>query len=268
MLSQTNRHERDSRITFDESTHTYAIDGSSDKVISVTTLIHSHFPHFKPYEIITKMRNNKNGMPLKYHNMSDEQIIKQWNDNGKEASQLGTSIHKSVELFYDQKDHISSTDFIEMIKFNDIVGQHTVEFYHFLKFNESVKDRLRPYRTEWSIFRTELKLAGQLDMLYEIINEPGYYALYDWKRVKEIKMENRYEKGLKGLSHLDHCNYNHYSIQLNIYKRILETLYGLKIKEMCLVILHPDNDTFKLVKIHEMKKEINYIFKERKKNLL
>ena len=264
MLSEKNKHERDSRIVFDEPTHTYSIDGSNHKVISVTTLIHHYFPEFKPYEIITKMRKSKNGMPLKYQNMSDEEIIKQWNDNGKEASQLVTSLHKSIELYYEKE----PIDFIEMIKFNDIVEQHTVEFYYFLKFNETVKDRLRPYRTEWSIFRSELKLAGQLDMLYEIIDEPGQYALYDWKRVKEIKFENKYEKGFYKLNHLDHCNYNHYSIQLNIYKRILETLYGLKIKEMCLVVLHPDNDTFKLVEIHEMKKEIDYIFKERKKNLL
>jgi hypothetical protein len=33
---------------------------------------------------------------------------------------------------------------------------------------------------------------------------------------------------------------------------------------MCLVILHPDNDSFITIPVHEMKKEIDYIFKERK----
>ena len=45
-LNRLNPHLRDSRITFDESTHIYAIDGSSEKVMSVTTLIHTYFPHF------------------------------------------------------------------------------------------------------------------------------------------------------------------------------------------------------------------------------
>jgi len=31
-----------------------------------------------------------------------------------------------------------------------------------------------------------------------------------------------------------------------------------------LVILHPDNDSFITIPVHEMKKEIDYIFKERK----
>ena len=55
-----------------------------------------------------------------------------------------------------------------------------------------------------------------------------------------------------------------YMIQLNVYKRLLETLYGLSIVEMCLVILHPDNDSFITIPVYEMKKEIDYIFKERK----
>jgi hypothetical protein len=52
-----NEHPRDSRITFDESTHTYYIDGSSENVISVTTLIHSYFPKFNADDVIKKMRS-------------------------------------------------------------------------------------------------------------------------------------------------------------------------------------------------------------------
>ena len=251
MLEFLNPHERDSRISFNEETHTYSIDGSSEGITSVTTLIHKHFPHFDPHDIIQKMRNSKNGIPEKYKNMSDDEIKLQWSENGKEASGKGTKIHKSIELFYN----------------NEEVPEKPTEFMYFLDFHESIKDRLIPYRTEWSIFRKDLNLAGQLDMLYTIKDQEGKYALYDWKRSKEIKTENKFEKGLGKLSHLDHCNYNHYSIQLNIYKRILETLYGLSITEMCLVILYPENDTFKLYPVKEMKKEIDYIFNERKKEL-
>ena len=251
-LSTLHPHPRDSRIVFDEPTHTYSIDGSSEGVISVTTLIHAHFPHFDADTVIRNMRNGRNGLPEKYKGMSDEEIKQQW--SGKEASGQGTRLHKSIELFYNDD-------------MNYMYEEQPKEFHHFLAFHETIKHRLTPYRTEWSIFRTELGLAGQLDMLYSINGADGEdkkYALYDWKRSKEIKMENRYEKGKGGLSHLDHCNYSHYSIQLNVYKRLLETLYGLSIVEMCLVILHPDNDSFITIPVHEMKKEIDYIFKERK----
>ena len=255
-LSNLHPHPRDSRIVFDEPTHTYSIDGSSEGIISVTTLIHAHFPHFDADTVIRNMRNGRNGLPEKYKGMSDEEIKQQWSDSGKEASGQGTRLHKSIELFYNDD-------------MNYMYEEQPKEFHHFLAFHDTIKHRLTPYRTEWSIFRTELGLAGQLDMLYSINGADGdgeekKYALYDWKRSKEIKMENRYEKGKGGLSHLDHCNYSHYSIQLNVYKRLLETLYGLSIVEMCLVILHPDNDSFITIPVHEMKKEIDYIFKERK----
>lgn len=256
LLSSKNSHPRDSRVTFDEPTHTYSIDGSSDGICSVTTLIHQYFPHFDPDDVILKMRNSRNGMPEKYARMTNSQIKELWNENGKEASGKGTMLHKRIELFYND---IETADELTIAK----------EFSYFLAFNETIKHRLEPYRTEWSIFRKELNLAGQLDMLYKIKREDGSYtggfALYDWKRSKEIKMDNSYEKGLGILSHLDHCNYVHYSIQLNIYKRMLETLYDIQVDEMCLVILHPDNESFITIQVNEMKREINMIFKERKK---
>lgn len=253
-LSQKYPHERDSRISFDEPTHTYKIDGSSEGVISVTTLIHHHFPQFNADEVLKKMRNSRNGLADKYKGLSDDQIKSQWSESGKEASGKGTKMHKSIELFYNDD-------------FDYIYEDQPTEFMYFIAFHETVKHRLTPYRTEWSIFRGDIKLAGQLDMLYSINGQEGKYALYDWKRSKEIKLENKFEKGLGKLSHLDNCNYNHYSIQLNVYKRILETLYGLSIVEMVLVILHPDNKSFQLFEVKEMKNEIDYIINERKKEV-
>ena len=82
MLSQKNKHERDDRISFDEKTHTYYVDGSSEGIISTTTLIHHHFPKFDADKIL-KLMKNKNE---KYPNMSDEEIKMTWQKNGKNAS--------------------------------------------------------------------------------------------------------------------------------------------------------------------------------------
>lgn len=252
LLAQKHPHSRDTRITFDETCHVYTIDGSSKNVISVTTLIHSHFPRFNPDEVIKGMR--KKGLADKYKDMSDAQIKQLWSENGKIASGRGTKLHKRIENFYNEVPD-------EPCELTD------TPFGYFLNFHETIKDRLEPYRTEWSIFRDDIKLAGQLDMLYKVKGSDCEYALYDWKCVQEIKLENRFEKGNGKLNHLDHCNYNHYSIQLNVYKRLLETLYNLSIVEMFLVILHPDNDTYQLVKVEDMKSEIDSIFTERKKTL-
>lgn len=247
LLSEINKHERDDRISFEEKTHTYYVDGSSDGIISTTSLIHHHFPKFEPDKILKIMKNKQ----IKYPNMSDEQIKECWNKNGKNASENGTKVHKMIENYYNE---IKNKD--EDIK----------EFKYFLNFNETIKYKFEPYRTEWSVFDGEIDLAGQIDMLYKIKDKDSY-ALYDWKRVKEIKKENIYEKGLGKLSFIDHCNYNHYSLQLNIYKRILETRYNIKVSEMALVILHPENDNYILEKINDMSEYIDIIFNERKNEI-
>ena len=260
-LEEKNPHPRDIRVTFDEPTHIYTIDGSSDGVISVTTLIHKHFPHFDPDDVLKKMRASLKGLNEKYKGLSDNEIKQLWNENGKHASERGTRLHKRIELYYNE------VEVADLSKLSLNETEISKEFQHFLNFNETIKNRLEPYRTEWSLFRKDLKLAGQLDMLYRIKKNPTKFALYDWKCVQEIKMDNRFEKGFGGLKHLDHCNYFHYSVQLNIYKRILETLYDINVVEMFLVILHPDNDSYKLVEIKELKREIDYIFKLRKKEV-
>lgn len=241
MLSKKNKHERDDRIRFEESTHTYYVDGSSDGIISTTTLIHNYFPKFDSNKVLRFMKNKKE----KYPEMSDYQIKKSWEENGKKASELGTNMHKMIENFYNEIDN------------SDI----SIEYQHFLKFNDHIKETLEPYRTEWSVFDGTIELAGQIDMVYKKKN--GEYAIYDWKRVKEIKKENKYEKGLGKLSSLDNCNYNHYSLQLNIYKRLLETRYDIKISDMVLVILHPENETFILENVKDMTEYIDIIFQER-----
>ena len=43
------------------------------------------------------------------------------------------------------------------------------------------------------------------------------------------------------ISHIPYTNFFHYSLQLNVYKRILEKNYNKKVKEMFLVCLHPEN---------------------------
>lgn len=247
-LSEKNKHERDERISFDEKTHTYYVDGSSDGIVSTTTLIHHHFPKFDADKVLKLMKNKSE----KYPGMTDEQIKNTWASNGKNASGNGTKMHKMIENFYNG------------IK-NDEEDEKSKEFQYFLSFNETIKDTFEPYRTEWSVFDGLIDLAGQIDMLYK--KKDGTFALYDWKRVKEIKKDNVYEKGLGKLNNLDHCNYVHYSLQLNIYKRILETRYDISVSEMALVVLHPDNNNYILEKVKDMSKYIDIIFKERKEEI-
>ena len=54
---------------------------------------------------------------------------------------------------------------------------------------------------------------------------------------------------IEGLSHIHDSNYWHYTLQLNIYKYTLETKYDLIVRDLHLVVIHPENDTNNYEKI-------------------
>ena len=58
----------------------------------------------------------------------------------------------------------------------------------------------------------ELQLAGSIDMFYK--NEDGTLSIYDWKRCKEIKKYNSFEKAkTECIKHLPNSNFGiiHYN---------------------------------------------------------
>lgn len=244
-LKKFNTHERDSRIFFDEEPHIYYIDGCCKGYISSTTIIHSFFGQFNADLVAKKMVATKN---VKYKNMTVDEIKEQWELNRIESSTAGTLLHKNVEEFY-----------------NDIpVCNESVEYGFFLNFQTDYKD-LTPYRTEWEIFDEEHKIAGSIDMIFKDVH--GYYWIADWKRSKEIKKFNKYQKGKPPLEHMDDCNFNQYSLQLNLYKYILEKHYGISIFGMFLVVLHPNNRNYVKLDVECKQKEISWILTERKNQM-
>ena len=232
-LANLNPHERDSHILFDEGPHVYTIDGDSD-FMSVTTWNHSHFPHFDADKIITNMMNSKKWSQSKYYGQTRQEIKAGWNKNGQEASKAGTKMHYDIECFYNEED-------VE-------VEEDCVEWKYFEKFEEEIGQNLEPYRTEWMIWDKELKFAGSIDMIFR--NPDGTLLIYDWKRCKNIKKDNRWQGATTDcISHLPDTNYWHYSLQLNTYKYLLEKNYGEKVVGMYLVCLHPNNANKSYIKI-------------------
>lgn len=247
-LQLENKHKRDERIRFEEKPHLYYIDGSTDGYISATTLIHSFFDKFDSDKIINKMMESPYWSTSKYYGLSKDTIKKIWERNGKEVAYAGTKMHLHIEHFYNDVD----------------VRDESIEFKYFLKFYDD-HPQLKAYRTEWTIFDTTLKLAGSIDMLY--IDDNGDYHIYDWKRCKKIDKENKYQKALYPINYLDDCNYVHYSLQLNLYRKLLKLNYNIEVKSMFLVQLHPENNSYVKYECPIMDKEIMIIFASRLINL-
>lgn len=231
-LATVHAHPRDPKITFVEEGHIYTIEGMPGHPVSVTTLIHKFFPEFDADMVIEKMMKGRNWTASKYYGKTKEEIKAGWNANGEEASRLGTLMHADIE------------NYLNGVPVHD---PDTVEFGYFMTFwtqFQAVNPRFVPYRTEWLVYDEDKRIAGSIDCV--LSNSDNQIVILDWKRSKEIKTSNRFEKGYAPFQALDNCNYNHYRLQLNIYRHILETKYGQTVVGMFIVVFHPLNDSFVL----------------------
>ena len=200
-----NKYALDDRIQFEPIKHEYFIDGSKDNVISVTTYLHKFFSPFITKSMAEICSNSKTS---EYSGQPIEEIIKIWDDIREEGSRKHSAIDQYLRgLEPDSKPPYS--------------------FYKFMEKNNT----FIPYRTEWVIFDCESRIAGQVDALFKAGDK---YILVDWKNTKQIRTEAyRNKTGIHKLSRdiLD-CNYQHYSLQLNIYRHIIEKNTGIHIDEM------------------------------------
>ena len=108
------------------------------------------------------------------------------------------------------------------------------------------------------VYHDEWGFAGSIDMIFE--NSDGSLDIYDWKRSKAIRKDNRFECATEEcISHLPNANFWHYALQLNTYKAILEDKYGKQVRGLYLVCLHPNNfnKSFLRFKVPHLAMEMN-----------
>jgi hypothetical protein len=259
-LAVVNAHPRDERIQFEEATHAYTVDGVRKGWTSCTGFLHNFFGHFDADAVITKMMSSPKWIESKYYGMTAEQIKKQWADKGLAASTAGTRMHLDIEHFYNAMPSGKS-----MEEADDWTPCEGAEWNYFCDYQREWGSQFTPFRTEWLVFDEEHKVSGSIDMVYK--KADGTLAIYDWKRTEELKTENRFQSGKGPVSHLPDTNYWHYSLQLNVYRYILQKHYGVVVSELALVVLHPDNSTWRVVKLNMLDDEVLGMMAARKRAL-
>jgi ATP-dependent exoDNAse (exonuclease V) beta subunit len=273
ILKQFNSHQRDQNIQFIEKGHQYIISMDKNSIYtSVTTFIHRLFSPFDADKIIEKMMKSKSWKEgHRYWNMTSEQIKHQWSNNGSNVSQLGTNLHYEIECFMNNANLIPNYTHFDLL--NDYFKLYaeniqTKEWSYFIEFVQD-NPNLKPYRTEWTIYHEDLKLAGSIDMVYE--NPDKTLVIYDWKRVNNITPVNNFNQYSINtlICHIPDSNFWHYALQLNIYKAILEEKYQKKVVGLYLVRIHPETEekTYELINIPFLTLEIKDLFEERKRDL-
>ena len=272
-LSKLVPHPRDASIQFVESTHTYYVQfvpgekHSSEHILSVSGLVHHYFPSFNAEEIVKKLGPKTRN--LKYKGMTNEEIIHQWTESGRIASEIGTKFHFLLECSY------NGMDLTPFHSYN-VVQQ----FLHW-RNDWPIKHSWVPFRTEMRLF-TDLstRVTGTADALFAHEHQDPssgvlQLIMVDWKFSKEIKRSNFFERGFGVCAGLDNCNYSTYQLQQNMYKYILEHFYfdweykghtyaKVSVVKMMLAVFHDVRPDYEAIELPDCQLLIGAMLKDRK----
>ena len=213
-------------IVFNELAHSYHYNGV--KCTSVTQLISNYKKKFET-EIIASKYALKNGLSI-------DEVLTDWDLKRDTANARGTELHKYAELKfackeYDVSEEQLSTDLKSKID----------------SFYEMSKGRLIPVASELIVGDSDKSLCGMIDQIFYNVKAKEF-QIWDYKTNKEINMSSKYKsKMINGLNHLEECEYNTYSLQLSIYKKIIEKNTSLKIGKSYLCWINEENDSYQII---------------------
>ncbi len=229
---------QDADIEFIEEGHKYIYKGV-EEFTPVSSLYSSFFKEFDAKGIAAnKARNSRK---------SAEEFLEEWECVRVKASSVGTFMHRQIENTINGRPVERFINFDFVGKFSEVHETMDVdrEMTYFNAFMKQLKPV--PFRTEWCVFDPDNKVAGTIDFICR--NADGTFEMFDWKRSQKVDPNGKGfngNKGINGLETVDDTPFWHYVLQQNTYSYILEKHYGIEVKGMHLVVLHPDYSNFKV----------------------
>lgn len=202
-------------IYLDEPTHIYHHKVHTDvKFTSCTTIVKDYWNPFDSRGVATKLTK----FVKKYRHYSVDELLDVW----KKKGEFGTKVHLEMEDYIIKGDE-PETSFAKH-------GRAWLD-----KAYPKDKFKLMP---EIIVYDLDLQISGMIDLLVIHI-ETGIGMLVDWKTNTNISRKGF--NNLKGphplTQHMPDCNHMHYTCQLSLYRKLLETRYGMRIDAQALVWL-------------------------------
>jgi hypothetical protein len=252
ILEIVTKRQLELELTFEEETHTYTMKDVEGKLRSDWPSVSKVLKHFyTPFPADKIAEKKSDGDPE-----VKEQLLKEWADAGKYATNMGSRTHfllekKSLEMFGVDKEvrqPIFECDFIQILKSDSMVSAGT----DFLKLMEERGAILLD--TEMVLGDCELGYTGQPDKMWLIYNpttkEIGL-IITDWKTNKPKNFEsNQWTKNMvHPYNTLPDNALGHYFVQLPLYcKLLLKMLEGSEYENIKvfggIVVLVKDDGTF------------------------
>lgn len=224
------KEEVDVYFKAEDHSYSYVRNGEIIPLKGVTSTISKYHSPFNAKVVALNIVNSKNYSKGKYSGMTVENIVKSWKATGDH----GREMHSCIEKILNNEDLTP----IEREKYSK-------ELSIYEKFMGEYKP-LEIHLSEVNVFSTSLELSGTLD--YITFSPDGRAQLLDWKRTPTMDAVSYDGKKMKSpFNDLDDCKVSRYSLQLNVYRELLESNYTINgnpvtVESMKIVSIHPDND--------------------------
>jgi hypothetical protein len=232
-----------SPIKFLEDTHQYINIETNEEYCSVSKLLGRYKEKFDA-ENISKWVAKKRGV-------SQEEILKEWEDNKNFACDRGTDFHAALENY---------------VKYGEVdpLYKKIIEKFQ-LKVEKYIPNISEVY-SEKLLYNHDFKIAGTGDLLFEL--EDGTFIIGDFKTNKKFRFGSDYGKWMKApLNHLSECEFNTYALQLGIYGFMNEILTKKKCKGLLIFWLDMNTGNWEVIPTNFMKHEIILMLNHYKKNI-
>lgn len=231
-------------VFFIDKNHTYKINGDDAKC-SVTTLLKKYTPEFKgekPAKAIAAKRG-----------LSVDDVLREWDYKKEYSCHKGTEFHKFAENYLARKrvsldenaakQFFMSKNSMSVIEdFKSYKKEMTGMISNFLKFYNWYKEIYSIVKSELVIGDPDTKICGTIDNL-SLNEKTGELAIFDYKTNQNIKTEGyKKETLLDPFNHLQNCEMVKYSLQLWIYKLILEKNTPYKVGDLYIVWVAKENN--------------------------
>lgn len=226
----------DFSVYFDETAHQYYIDTEKnaeywEKVPSVTQFVGHYTPPFDT-DKIAALSARKQGKTA-------DAVKAEWEAKKNAACEMGTRVHLN------QEKHIKGlTDYTPPKDDRE----RRIMAFGWQAIEDMLSAGFKPLDAEKMVFSLAYKLAGTIDALFM---KGRILYIVDWKTNETIKSGNEYHQYmLPPAETLEDCALNHYSLQLNLYERILRKEHYIpQIQEVKKMLIHLRPNEYKIIPI-------------------
>lgn len=193
--------------------------------------------------------------------VSVEEMLAEWEFKGDFSRTKGTLLHNYAENYWQNK--IFPIDYaLYEEKFGEglMKGRLDECIRMFEEFYSESSNALVPIALELVVGDAELGVGGMVDGLFWN-QKHGELQIWDYKTNKEIAEYSKYKKRLKvPINFLHDCELETYSIQLNLYKYIIQKNTNLKIGKCYLVHIHEEQERYNVIECKEYQEIIQLLF--------